>query len=144
MLRAVRQFPTARINGVLVQEMVEGAVECIVGMKLDPQFGPAIMFGLGGIFVEVFADVALGVAPLARADAARMVRGMRGYPLLTGARGRAKTDVEAIEDTVLKMSALALDLQDYISEIDVNPLMALVEGRGVVAADALVVLRECR
>jgi acetate---CoA ligase (ADP-forming) len=141
MMKARQEFPAALVNGVLVQEMVEGAAECIVGMKVDRQFGPAIIFGLGGTMVEVFKDVALRVAPLARADAAAMVRGIRGYKILAGVRGQAMADVPAIEDIVVRMSALALDVEPYISEIDVNPLMALSEGHGAVAVDALMVLR---
>jgi acyl-CoA synthetase (NDP forming) len=140
-MKAEQQFSAARINGILVQEMVAPAVECIVGMKVDPQFGPAVMFGLGGIFVEVFNDVSLRVAPLGPSHAADMVRETRGYKVLAGARGQAKADVPAIEDVLVRMSALALDLEPYISEIDVNPLMVLPAGRGAVAADALVVLK---
>ena len=139
--RAREHFPEAMINGVLVQEMVAGCVaECIVGMKKDPQFGPTILFGLGGIFVEVFGDVALRVAPLTPGDAAQMVRETKGYKLLAGARGRPKADVAAIEDVLLKMSRLALDLEPHIAEIDINPLMVLEEGRAAKAADALIAL----
>ena len=139
---AKEHFPAARINGVLVQEMVSASSECIVGMKVDPQFGPAIMFGLGGIFVEVFEDVALRVAPLAPADAADMIRETKGYKILAGARGQAKADVTAIEDVLLKMSALAVDLEAYLTEIDINPLMVGPEGRGAKAADALMLLKD--
>ena len=143
--QAQEHFPAALIDGVLVQEMVTGSVaECIVGMKKDPQFGPTILFGLGGIFVEVFEDVALRVAPLSEADARDMIRETRGFRLLAGARGRPKADVAAIEDVLLKMSRLALDLEPYLAEIDVNPLMAGSEeapsGRPVVAVDALMLL----
>jgi len=139
--RAREHFPEARINGVLVQEMVTGCVaECIVGMKKDPQFGPTILFGLGGIFVEVFGDVALRVAPLSNADAAQMIRETKGYKLLTGARGRPKADVAGIEDVLLGVSRLALDLEPYLSEIDINPLMVLQQGGSVKAADALILL----
>ncbi|MFH0915409.1 MAG: acetate--CoA ligase family protein [bacterium] len=134
-------YPEATINGVLVQEMVTGSVaECIVGMKKDPQFGPTILFGLGGIFVEVFEDVALRVAPLTRSDAAQMIRETKGYKILAGARGRARADVAAIEDILLKMSDLALDLEPYLSEIDINPLMVGMEGHSAKAADALMLL----
>lgn len=139
--QAQEHYPEATINGVLVQEMVTGSVaECIVGMKKDPQFGPTILFGLGGIFVEVFEDVALRVAPLTRADAAQMIRETKGYKILSGARGRAKADVAAIEDVLLKMSELALDLEPYLSEIDINPLMVGMEGHSAKAADALMLL----
>jgi acyl-CoA synthetase (NDP forming) len=139
--RARGRYPEAVISGVLVQEMVTGSVaECIVGMKKDPQFGPTILFGLGGIFVEVFGDVALRVAPLSSTDAAQMIRETKGYKLLTGARGRPKADVAGVEDVLLKLSMLALDLESYVSEIDINPLMVLPDGRSVKAADALILL----
>lgn len=142
---ARERLPEALINGVLVQEMVTGAVaECIVGMKKDPQFGPTILFGLGGIFVEVFEDVALRVAPLTPRDAAEMIRETKGVKLLTGARGRPKADLTAIEDVLLKMSTLALDLEPYLTEIDINPLMAGPAEAGgkprAVAVDALMLL----
>ena len=118
--------------------------ECIVGMKKDPQFGPTILFGLGGIFVEVFGDVALRVAPLSPNDANEMIRETRGFKLLTGARGRPMADVAGIESVLLKMSQLALDLEPYLAEIDINPLMVgpaeHAGGRSVVAADALMLL----
>ncbi len=139
--QAKKRHPQAAINGVLLQEMVLGSVaECIVGMKKDPQFGPTILFGLGGIFVEVFEDVALRVAPLAESDAAAMIRETKGYKLLAGARGRPKADVAAIEDVLLRMSRLALNLETRLAEIDINPLMVGTEGTGAKAADALILL----
>ncbi len=139
--QGAERYPEATINGVLIQEMVADSVaECIVGMKRDPQFGPTLLFGLGGIFVEVFEDVALRVAPLTETDAAAMVRETKGFKLLTGARGHPRADVAAIEDVLLKMSRLALDLEPYLAEIDINPLMVGAEGRGVKAADALILL----
>jgi acyl-CoA synthetase (NDP forming) len=141
MTRSRERYPTATINGVLVQEMVTAPVaECIVGAKKDAQFGPTVLFGLGGIFVEVFEDVSLGVAPLSREDAASLIREIKGFKILSGARSRPKADVGAAEDVVLKLSRLALDLEREISEIDVNPLMVLPEGQGVMAVDALIVL----
>jgi acetate---CoA ligase (ADP-forming) len=139
--QAKERYPEANIHGVLIQEMVTGTVgECIVGMKRDAQFGPTLLFGLGGIFVEVFGDVAIRVAPLSDADAAAMIRETKGYKLLAGARGRPKADVGAIEDVLLKMSRLSLDLEPYLAEIDVNPLMVGAEGQGAMAADALMLL----
>lgn len=139
--QAAERCPRAVVNGILVQEMVTGSTaECIVGMKKDSQFGPTVLFGLGGIFVEIFEDVALRVAPLTEVDAAAMIREIKGFRLLAGARGRPKGDIVAIEDVLLKMSRLALDLEPYLLEIDVNPLMVGSETRGVVAADALIQL----
>jgi acetate---CoA ligase (ADP-forming) len=147
--QAGEHFPAALINGVLVQEMVtEPVAECIVGMKKDPHFGPTILFGLGGIFVEVFGDVALRVAPLSAADARDMISDTRGFKLLDGARGRPKADLAAIEDVLLRVSRLALDLEFYLAEIDINPLMVGPEQvageRPVKAVDALMLLDKPR
>jgi acetyltransferase len=143
--RARDRFPTAAINGVLVQEMVTLSVaECIVGMKKDPQFGPTVLFGLGGIFVEVFEDIALRVAPLTPADARAMIRQVKGYRLLDGVRGRPKADLGVIEEVLLRMSRLSLELEPYLAEIDINPFMVGPHGGpgrfSSKAADALVVL----
>ena len=129
----------ARINGVLVQEMINGGTEVIVGINNDPQFGPTVLFGLGGIFVEILKDVSLRVAPLTREDALSMIREIKGFKVLSGARGRAKTDIDAIADVLVKVSRLAVDLEDHVSELDINPLLALTEGSGVRVADALVI-----
>ena len=140
--KAGQAFPTARVNGVIVCEMVKPAVEYIVGAKVDPQLGPAIMCGVGGIFVEVMHDVALRLAPLTPSDVAAMVRETWGHKLLEGARGTGRADIAALEDILLKLSDLAACLQNEVAEVDVNPLMVLPEGEGAVAADALVVLKE--
>ncbi len=131
----------ARIDGILVQEMVRGGTEVIVGMSHDPQFGPTVMFGLGGIFVEVYRDVSLRVVPLTRADAEEMIHEVKGSVLLAGYRGRQKGDVEGIIDVILKVSQLAVDLREEVRELDINPLIVLGEGSGVKAADALIVKR---
>jgi acyl-CoA synthetase (NDP forming) len=133
--------PGAKIEGVLVQEMVSGGTEAILGVTNDPLFGPAVMFGLGGIFAEVLKDVAFRLAPVTPAMAREMIAEIRGYPLLAGARGRAPADVDALADAIVKLSALALDLKDCVAELDVNPLMVMERGGGVKAADALVKLR---
>ncbi len=132
--------PTARINGVLVQEMIPPGVEAIVGMNRDPQFGPVVMFGLGGIFVEILKDVSLRIAPLALDDAQGMIREVRGYPLLAGARGRAKADIPALAQALVDVSRMALALGPRLEQLDINPLIVLPEGQGVRAADALVIL----
>jgi acetyltransferase len=133
--------PKGKVRGVLVQEMVSNAREVIVGLSYDPQFGPVIMFGLGGIFVEVFKDVSLRTAPLSRADAEDMIKEVKGYETLKQFRGKPEADVEGIVDVLMKLSRLAVDLGDVLSEIDINPLMVLDKGKGAKAADALVVLR---
>ena len=138
---AVRYDSQARINGVVVQEMIQGGTEVIAGMTLDPQFGPTIAFGLGGIFVEVLKDISLRVTPLSESDAKFMVREIKGYPILNGIRGKARADIEAVEDLLLKLSQLAEDWKDYIAEIDINPLIVFDEGQGVKALDSLVVIK---
>ncbi len=114
--KAKCRYPEARINGVVVQETVTPLVECIVGMRVDPQLGPVIMFGSGGVFVEVFEDVALRMAPLTSTQATSMVRQTKGHKLLAGARGHGVADIAAVEDVLLKMSELALDLESHVSE----------------------------
>jgi len=135
---ARRCAPHATIDGVLVQEMVHDAVEVIVGVNNDPLFGPAVMFGLGGIFTEILQDVAFRLAPFPRSVADEMIRQVKGYPLLTGARGRPRCDIDALADTISRLSAAALDLGPHLAELDINPLFVLPAGRGVKAGDALI------
>jgi len=134
--------PKATLNGVLIQEMVKGGEEVIVGVNNDPQFGPTIMFGLGGIFVEILKDVSLRVAPIVREDAIDMIEEIKGYEVLAGARGRAKADINAFADVLVKVSNIALELEDHIAELDINPLLVLPEGQGVRVADALVIKKQ--
>jgi acetyltransferase len=129
----------AKINGVLIQEMVGGGTEVIVGMQNDPQFGPTVLFGLGGIFVEILKDVSLRVAPLRKEDALAMIHEIKGFKILAGARGRAKADIEAIADVLVKVSRMALALEDHLAELDINPLLVLPEGKGARVTDALVI-----
>ena len=135
---AQKYAPHATIDGVLVQAMVSGGTEVILGVNNDPLFGPAIMFGLGGIFAEVLKDVSFRILPITRSEAMDMVREIKAYSILNGARGRPQADVDSLVDTILKLAALALDLKDQVAEIDINPLFVLPQGRGVVAADALI------
>ena len=128
----------ARIEGVLVQEMVAGGIEAILGVTNDPLFGPAVMFGLGGIFAEVLKDVAFRLAPVTKSAALDMIREIRGYPVLAGARGAPPADIEALADAIVRLSALAVDLQNEVAELDVNPLFVFPQGRGVKAVDALI------
>lgn len=137
-LRNARMFnPGARIDGVLVQEMIRG-VEAIVGVTNDERFGPAIMFGLGGVFAEILKDFAFRICPIDAQDAMEMIRQVKGFPILAGARGGERADIQALVDTLLKVSAFAMDLRDSMGELDINPLFVLAEGQGVIAADALI------
>lgn len=131
--------PDARLSGVLVQHMVPKGTEVIIGVNNDPQFGPTLMFGLGGIFVEILKDVVLRVAPITEAEAQQMIREIKGYKVLAGARGRPPADVAAIAEVLVKVSRLAVDLEDRIAELDINPLIVLDEGQGACIADALVI-----
>lgn len=133
--------PGARINGILVQEQITGSREVIVRMLRDSQFGPTIIFGLGGILVEVLQDVSLRVPPLSRADAIDMINGVKGRKILAPFRGKPEADIEGIADVLLKLSRLAIDLRDMILEIDINPLIVRDKGEGVKVADALIVLQ---
>ena len=136
---AGRRFPAARLQGVYVQPMAPPGTEVIIGMKKDAQFGPVLMFGLGGVWVEVLQDFSLRVTPITRRDAAEMVREIKGYPLLTGYRGREPVDTGCLEEMLLAVGRLA---QEYpaISEIDLNPVIA--GASGAVAVDARVVLEK--
>jgi acyl-CoA synthetase (NDP forming) len=139
---ASRAAPDARVEGVLVQRMVvEGIAETIVGVSDDPQLGPLTMFGLGGVFVDVMRDVAFRVGRLNANEARRMLDDVRGVALLRGARGRPAADEEALIDVLVRVSHLAADLRDELSELDLNPLIVLPAGHGVVAVDALLVRR---
>jgi len=122
----------------LIQEMVKDGLEAILGVTNDPLFGPAVMFGLGGIFAEVLKDVSFRLAPVTPSVAREMVEEIAGYPVLAGARGRPRADVDALVDAIVRLSALAVDLRDHLAELDINPLFVFAEGRGVKAADALI------
>jgi acyl-CoA synthetase (NDP forming) len=132
-----RALPRARLAGLLVQRMVPGGRETIVGMSRDPAFGPLVMFGLGGIYVEALKDVVFRVAPLKPLDASEMVRAIRGVALLDGIRGAPPVAFEAIADVLMRVSQLAIDHPE-IREVDINPLLAFPDG--VRAVDARVLL----
>jgi acyl-CoA synthetase (NDP forming) len=130
----------ADLAGFLVQQMVEGGVETIVGVVEDPSFGPLVGFGLGGTTVEVLNDVALRITPLTDADAREMVRSIRGLPLLQGHRGRPPADLEALEDLLLRISWLVEEVPQ-VSEMDLNPVKVFASGRGLMPVDARVYVR---
>jgi acyl-CoA synthetase (NDP forming) len=141
MLARVRQrAPAARIEGVLVQRMVAGGTEMILGVKSDPLFGPAIVCGFGGVFVEVMRDVSVRVPPLDATEAQAMVDELRGRPLLSGVRGRPPADLAALRDTLVRLATLAGRHRGRLRALDINPLLVLEEGRGAVAVDWLIEL----
>jgi acetyl coenzyme A synthetase (ADP forming)-like protein len=130
-----RFFPTAAIQGIAVQEMVVGGKEVILGMTRDPSFGPLLMFGLGGIYVEVLKDVAFRVAPIGPDEAEAMIREVRSFPLLRGVRGEKPSDQAAIVDALCRLSQLSVEFPEIL-ELDVNPLLVKPEGEGAVAIDS--------
>jgi len=142
-MAAVRQHrPDARIDGVLVAPMAPKGVECIAGVHCDPVFGPVVMFGLGGVFVEVLKDVSFRLAPFGRDEALAMIREIKGYALLQGARGAPPCDVDALADALAALSRFAHARRADFSSVEINPLLALPEGKGVVALDAVVIRGE--
>lgn len=142
--RARSHHLSVEIKGVLVQEMVSDGTEVIVGISCDPTFGPTVLFGMGGIYTELLQDVSLRLAPVSPQEAREMIREIRGYEILAGARGRPVADLEAVSATIWKLSRLAQDLGDLVVAVDVNPLIVRQEGLGVKGVDALVVLKEER
>jgi acyl-CoA synthetase (NDP forming) len=137
--RARRYVPDAEIWGCLVQEMIHGGREVIVGMNREPRFGPVMMFGLGGIYVEALRDVAFRVAPIDRRDVREMISDIRGSSLLRGVRGEPPSDLPALSEALLRFSQLALDFPE-IAEFDINPLTVFEEGEGLVGIDMRLVL----
>lgn len=132
----------ARIHGIAIQEMAPWGTEVILGSVNDPTFGPTIMFGLGGIFVEVLKDVTFRVTPVSEGQALRMLGEIRGAPILAGVRGEAPRDRKALADTICRYSTMILDLRDEISESDANPLLVYEEGKGLKVADARIILKK--
>jgi len=141
MANAARHAPNAVVHGALVQEMVSGGIEMIVGIKYDAQLGPMLLFGSGGVMVEVYGDVALRRCPVARSDALGMIAEVKGARLLQGFRGKPAADVDALASTLVRVSHMAVQLEGQLAELDINPLMVLPAGQGVKAVDALLVLQ---
>ena len=137
-LRTISQkYPQALIRGVSVQKMARPGVEVIIGMSKDAQFGPVLMFGLGGILVEILKDVSFRIVPLTRRDAGEMIREIKGYPLLEGYRGQEPVDVSNLEELLLKVSDF-VEQNPEVKELDLNPIFAYSDG--AVAVDARIIL----
>jgi acyl-CoA synthetase (NDP forming) len=139
MTSARQRYPEARIEGVSVQSVARPGIELIIGMYHDFQFGPIIMFGLGGIFVEALRDVSFRVIPIVRRDAAEMIKEIKGYSLLQGYRGQEPANLHSLQDILLKVSAL-VERTPGIKEIDLNPVFAYKDG--ALAVDARIVLED--
>lgn len=132
-----KHYPKAKIEGISVQKMAHPGVEVIIGMTKDEQFGPVLMFGLGGILVEVLKDVSFRIVPLTKRDASQMIKEIKGYPLLEGYRGQEPADIPFLETLILKVSDF-IDKNPEIKELDLNPVFAYKDG--AVAVDARVIL----
>ncbi len=141
MERARAYNPDAKIEGVLIQKMVPKGKEVILGLSRDPVFGHAVMFGLGGIFVEVYKDVVFRLSPMGRNVARRMVKTITGYPILKGLRGEHPSDIETIEKHIVSLKAMA-DNHPMIKELDINPLFVHNEGEGTTVADIIIKLEK--
>lgn len=141
MINSKRFMPESHINGIFVQEMARGGKEVILGVTRDPQFGPMIMFGLGGIYVEVLKDVSFRIAPICEHDAKAMITEINSFPLLKGVRGEKAADIEAIKDSLLRLSQLVIDFSEII-EGDINPLLVKSKDEGAIAIDVRFTIKE--
>jgi acetyltransferase len=142
MLRVQRRLPNAEIEGVYIERMSKPGREVILGMHRDPQFGPMLMFGLGGIFVEVMKDVSFYLAPLTEEEALQMLVRTRSYALLTGVRGQRSVDLQALASCIQRVSQLATDFPQIL-ELDINPLIVREAGMPPTVADARMTFAEC-
>ncbi len=140
--RARAANPDAAIDGVEVQQMVSGGTEMIVGVTRDPTLGSAVMVGTGGVFTEVLADTAVRPLPVDEADAHEMIRSLKGFPLLDGARNRPPADVEALAQVIVSTATMATALGDRLAELDLNPVVVLDRGQGAVVVDHLMILAD--
>ncbi len=138
MQRGKTAAPQARLDGVLVAKQLKGGVECILGIHQDPVFGPVAMFGLGGIFVEILQDVVLHRCPFGPDVAEEMIRSIKGAPLLLGARGRPVADIKALSEMLSQLSAFAVAAGPRLQSIDLNPVLAMPQGQGAYAVDAVI------
>jgi len=132
-----KHYPRAKIVGVTVQKMAKQGIEVIIGMTKDAQFGPVIMFGLGGILVEVLKDVSFRIVPMTKRDASEMITEIKGYPILKGYRGQDPADIPYLEDLIVKVSEF-VDKNPEIKELDLNPVFAYKDG--ALAVDARIIL----
>jgi 4-hydroxybutyryl-CoA synthetase (ADP-forming) len=135
--------PDAQIKGILVQELITSAKEVILGAKQDPLFGPLVMVGLGGIYVEVLKDVVFRMAPIDEQEAEKMVESIKAIKLLKGVRGETPSDLDAVVDSLQRLSQLIVDFPE-IEEFDINPLLVLEKGKGVRVVDVRIGLRKHR
>jgi len=136
-----KHYPRAKITGISVQKMAKEGIEIIIGMTKDAQFGPVIMFGLGGILVEVLKDVSFRIVPMTKRDASEMITEIKGFPILKGYRGHDPADVPFLEDLIIKVSEF-VDKNPEIKELDLNPVFAYKDG--AIAVDARIILEPAK
>lgn len=132
--------PNAKISGMTVQKMIEDGKEAIIGMNRDVHFGPLLMFGLGGVYVEAIKDVTFRLAPIRTLGAIRMIKSIRAYKILEGARGEEPSDIDAIAECLERISQLVVDIEDIL-ELDINPLIVFSKGNGCKVVDARIIIR---
>lgn len=136
--RAKKAAPRSRLDGVMVARQIHGGVETILGVSRDPALGPVVMFGMGGLFVEIYKDVVFRVAPVSVAEARAMIRGVKAYAILAGARGAGPADVDALARAISRLSLFAAANAETICSIDINPFIVLPKGKGALGVDALI------
>lgn len=136
-----KKRPGAVLEGVQMQPMLSGGKEVIIGMIRDPTFGPMLMFGLGGVYVEILKDVRFAIASVNEKEAREMITGIKTYPLLAGVRGSKPSDIGALVDTILRVSKLVCDFPE-IEEFEINPMMVFEQGKGALAADMRLTLKK--
>jgi len=132
-----KNAPNAKIAGVLVEKMMPKSVEVVVGMIRDQSFGPTIMFGLGGVLVEIMKDVVFRIAPVSREESFDMIKKVKGYPLLVGYRGSMSLDIESLAELISNVSRIAMDIPE-IDQMDLNPI--IVYDKGLTVVDARIIL----
>ncbi|WP_292381223.1 acetate--CoA ligase family protein [Methanosarcina sp. UBA289] len=135
-----KKLPDALLEGVQLQPMLSGGKEVILGMVHDPTFGPMLMFGLGGIYVEILKDIQFAIAPVDEKEARGMITGIKTYPLLAGVRGAKPSDIDALVDAILKFSRPVCDFPE-IEEFEINPMMVFEDGKGALAVDVRLILK---
>ncbi len=143
MANAKAYNPKAVIDGILVEKMASHGIEVILGSTRDPKFGPIVMFGLGGMFVETLKDVTFRLAPMWEISADKMLHSIKAYNVLKGVRGNPPSDIDAIKDCLLRLSQLVSDHPE-IAELDINPLLVFPEGEGCVVADSRIALQKIK
>ena len=141
MERIPKKKPDAVLEGVQLQQMISGGREVIIGMIRDPTFGPMLMFGLGGVYVEILKDVKFAISPVNEKEAREMITGIKTYPLLAGVRGAKPSDLDALVDTIMRVSRLVCDFSE-IEEFEINPMMVFEERKGALAVDMRLTLRK--